>query len=124
MRAGRLRRVRSGGPHRLKFWRTHALSSSTSEPPPRIRPRHHTGLPPMRLWALSLMTLSGCGAQKVSSSGSVAESSDTRARTRSAPLTCGSAAISSGVILRAALSMPACLRLLRSAAAARSSAEA
>ena len=98
----------------LKFCRTDTLSSSTSAPPPRIRPRHHTRLPPSRACALNLMTCSGCGAQKVSSSGSVSvESSETRARTGS-DLTDGSAAISSGVFMRAALSS-----VLRSAAAAR-----
>ena len=77
----------------------------------------------MRLCALNLITCSGCGAVKVSSSGSVSESSDTRARTGSG-LTGRSAAISSGVLMRAALSRPARLRALRSAAATRSSAEA
>ncbi|MDC0525776.1 hypothetical protein OAO87_02160 [bacterium] len=105
----------------MKFWRTHAVSRSTSEPPPRIRPRHQK-LPPLRLCAFSLMTWSGCGAQKVSSSGSVSESSDTCVRTGSG--TGGSAAISSGGMMRAALHHPARLRALRSAAAARSSGEA
>ena len=51
------------------------------------------------------------------------QTADTHVRTGSG-LTGGSAAISSGVFIRAAWSMPAHLRLLRSAAAARSSAEA
>ena len=86
-----------------------------------MRPRHQKQ-PSLRACALSLMTCSGCGAKKVSSSGSVSESSGTCVRTGSG--TGGSAAISSGGMMRAALYHPARLRALLSAAAARSSGEA